>query len=127
MDTDPGEILAECSDEEKYFEPNVKYRTNGNNNRIWEPSGEDIYELYQQIKMNNVVELEWICPGRISPSQLDQINKEQNGQNDSKTEESEQTTKTEFDFDNEFDNDSNLLKNSKSRVLKKPTGNSINE
>ena len=34
----------------------------------WEPSPEDIVTLYNKISTDKVLELEWKCPGRRSPS-----------------------------------------------------------
>ncbi|KAH7644151.1 uncharacterized protein LOC124493345 [Dermatophagoides farinae] len=109
---DSSDIWADCSDEETYYEPNVHYRIHPihRNVRLWEPSGMDIVTLYEQIKTNGYVELEWKCPGRISPSQLtdnQQMDESNDGQrnNDKESGDQEQVEKTEFDFDNAFDDD----------------------
>ncbi|KAH9415076.1 hypothetical protein DERP_013546 [Dermatophagoides pteronyssinus] len=124
---DSNDIWANCSDEETYYESNVHYRLHPSNRnvRLWEPSGVDIVTLYEQIKTNGYVELEWKCPGRISPSQLtddQQMNESNDGKqnNEQESNDHEQVEKTEFDFDNAFDEDSTLSPNkSTNRLLGK--------
>ncbi|OTF78282.1 PAXIP1-associated protein-like protein, partial [Euroglyphus maynei] len=127
---DSNDIWADCSDEETYYESNVHYRSHPTqrNVRLWEPTGVDIVNLYEQIKTNGYVELEWKCPGRISPSQLTDDDQQMNELNDAKRNDekdeidgNEQVEKTEFDFDNAFDDDGDgdLTLSPKNRVLGK--------
>ena len=112
---------VECSDDENYFEPSDNYRISSDGTRIWEPSGVDIVRLYEEIEANGFNKLEWQCPGRISPSQLNQdANDGQYSQLDDSNSLTNQT-KSKFDFDNEFD-DASFKKTSNTRVAKRAQG-----
>ncbi|KPM09779.1 PAXIP1-associated protein-like protein [Sarcoptes scabiei] len=115
------DFLAECSDEEQFFDPNEKYRQlkiGSRTVRIWEPSGSDIANLYEEIKEKGVVDLEWQCPGRISPTEYDSMmNAKSESPNTSSTDQT-QADKTEFDFDNDFDDETNPIE-TKSQVMRK--------
>ncbi len=51
---------AECSDDDKYSPTNEK--------GVWEPEPQDIKALYEKINNGETLILEWVCPGRKSPS-----------------------------------------------------------
>lgn len=40
----------------------------GQKGNIWEPKPEDIKTLYQRLSSGENLELDWMCPGRRSPS-----------------------------------------------------------
>ena len=117
----------DCSDDENYFSQDVHYRTSSDGTRVWEPCGDDIVLLYEEIELKGYVPLEWQCPGRISPTQFDQINKEKSSiteSNNSST--NNDQTKSEFDFDNDFGfDDGDTLSTSNSRVTKRTQGMSF--
>lgn len=118
MDETESIDCVECSDEEGYFEPQIVYRTKEDGSRIWEPRGEDIVLLYEEIEAKTFNPLDWKCPGRISPSQLDQLEAKVKA---NETNDSINTSqiKSEFDFDNDFDDDDNFGNNQNNLVTKR--------
>ena len=54
------EILANCSDDEI----GSFYKEHGN----WEPTSEEIINMYEILDSSGVLDFEWQCPGRRSPS-----------------------------------------------------------
>ncbi|KAJ6220011.1 hypothetical protein RDWZM_005823 [Blomia tropicalis] len=117
---DDSNWVVECSDEEDYFEPNIEYRT-VNGIRVWEPSGEDIVRLYEEIEANGYNKLEWQCPGRISPSQLNQDNvvNDQSDETEINDDVNDKKDKSKFDFDIDFDDDDDQFNASSARVPKR--------
>ncbi|UYV71999.1 hypothetical protein LAZ67_9001527, partial [Cordylochernes scorpioides] len=84
--------IIECSDDE--------YASNSKN---WEPSPEEIISLYTELHEKGILELEWKCPGRRSPS----VHSAETESVDKKAQEDEdaankRTEATEFDFDEEI-------------------------
>lgn len=99
---------VECSDEEGYFDRAVNYRIlPAGGGRIWEPSGGDIARLYGEMETVGFNKLQWQCPGRISPSQLqtESIDGQFENKEDSDSLTTGSQTKSKFDFDNEFDDE----------------------
>lgn len=92
-----------CSDEEKYG-----LRDSMDD---WEPSPEEIIELYEQIDREKILELEWQCPGRRPPTPLN-ISDGQNNQDENLSEIKEEEN-TDFDFKDEM---------SQLRLNVRPTG-----
>ena len=56
------ELYVACSDEELYE------CQGGNAGCAWHPAPEEIVELYNTINEKGILELDWKCPGRRSPS-----------------------------------------------------------
>ena len=104
----PSNWSVECSDEEGYFDSAINYRQlPAGGGRIWEPSGEEIARLYGEMETVGFNRLQWQCPGRISPSQLQ--TETTDGQFENAEEGNNQgggaQTKSKFDFDTEFDDE----------------------
>lgn len=104
----PSNWSVECSDEEGYFDSAINYRQlPAGGGRIWEPSGEEIARLYGEMETVGFNRLQWQCPGRISPSQLQ--TETTDGQFENAEEGNNQAggaqTKSKFDFDTEFDDE----------------------
>lgn len=120
---DSHHCSVECSDEETYFEPSESYRSTASGSRIWEPTGDAIGRLYEEIETTGVNKLEWQCPGRISPSQFN-LQEPDDGQFTALEEGGSlaggDQTKSKFDFDDEFDND-NFGSSSNAKVAAKRT------
>lgn len=111
--------VVECSDEESYFEADKHYRTTAEGGRIWEPSGEDIVHLYEEIHSKGFNQLDWQCPGKLSPSQLEHLEEEPLDNNCSGLVGQTQA-KSEFDFDNDFED--NTFRATATRVPKRSQG-----
>lgn len=101
-ESDDGFILG-CSDEEKYGLKDCM--------DDWEPSPEEIVELYEQIAREKILELEWQCPGRRPPTPLNSLDS-QNSQDENSSEIKEEEN-TDFDFKDEM---------SQLRLSVRPTG-----
>lgn len=86
------DLILGCSDEEKY---GLKDSMDD-----WEPSPEEIIELYEQIEREKVLELEWQCPGRRPPTPLSMTDSHNNDDEDSSDEREEENT--DFDFKDEM-------------------------
>lgn len=84
-----------CSDEER-FNPAKERGVN----TPWEPKAEEILRMYTILSEKGVLELEWQCPGRRSPSVH---SNESDGADRRAVEENETKTvePNEFDFDDE--------------------------
>ncbi|XP_067122687.1 PAXIP1-associated glutamate-rich protein 1 [Centruroides vittatus] len=80
-----------CSDEEK------------ESCRIWEPKPEEILDLYIKLEKRGILDLEWQCPGRRSPSvhssESECVDRKQMDDEDLKLKRCEPN---EFDFDDEM-------------------------
>lgn len=60
--TNPSEteVLANCSDDEI----GTLYKEHGS----WQPTPEEIINMYETLDSEGVLDFEWECPGRRSPS-----------------------------------------------------------
>ncbi|CAN7997272.1 unnamed protein product [Ixodes hexagonus] len=85
-----------CSDDEKF----PARTTDARGNPSWEPNPEEIIELYSSLSKKGVLDLEWQCPGRRSPSVH---SNESDGADRRAAEEDEAkpVEPNEFDFDDE--------------------------
>lgn len=90
-DEEEEEWSVSCSDDEKY---NMTLKSKA----VWEPKPQEIIELYRSLDEKAVLELEWVCPGKRSPSpsaEEDEESSEDGQDSDSKKE----PEPNEFDFD----------------------------
>lgn len=75
--------VVECSDDELATEA----KESGDN---WEPTPNEIMTMYELLESKGVLDLEWQCPGRRSPSvnstQSDLLEKGSDEDEDNKTE-----------------------------------------
>ncbi|XP_076369241.1 PTIP binding protein Pa1 isoform X2 [Tachypleus tridentatus] len=85
-----------CSDEEKYFGTKEESVSSQN----WEPKAEDIVRLYNILDKRGIIELEWHCPGRRSPS-VHSNESESIDRRMPEIEDSKQLEPNEFDFDDD--------------------------
>ncbi|XP_054163377.1 mucin-2-like [Oppia nitens] len=108
--TDDLSFKIECSDDENYDNNENNYRV-VNGKKVWEPTGADIARLYQQLEAKGFIELRWQCPGRRSPSvhNLAINNKPDVIDNDTNGSDNKSSLMNEFDFENDFNDDHNLL------------------
>ncbi|XP_054715927.1 PAXIP1-associated glutamate-rich protein 1-like [Uloborus diversus] len=87
--------VINCSDDE--FSSSAKGREG-----IWEPTPEEIINMYDILDSKGVMDFEWQCPGRRSPS----VNSNKSDMNDkgsiSDDEANKKIEPNEFDFDDEF-------------------------
>lgn len=95
-----------CSDEEKY---GLKDPMDD-----WEPSPDEIVELYEQIERDKILELEWQCPGRRPPTPVN-VTDNQNNQDENSSETKEEEN-SDFDFKDEM---------SQLRLSVRPTGEHV--
>jgi len=63
-------LLAECSDDEELSRCGLSYGHN------WSPKIEELEVLYQRIKNEKVLELQWKCPGRRNPNEEQKVSEE---------------------------------------------------
>jgi hypothetical protein len=110
-------FCIECSDDENYSNFEDNYRV-VNGKRIWEPNGDQIESLYGELETKGFIELKWYCPGRRSPSVNSLINTinsqktdilDPNHDNDI----NKSNHLNEFDFEQEFNNETNHSINTK--------------
>lgn len=94
LTTSENEIIAICSDDEI----GISYKEHG----TWEPTSEEIVDLYEALDTKGVLDFEWQCPGRRSPSatsiKSDFIEKGTLSDDDV----NKLTEPNEFDFKDEF-------------------------
>lgn len=94
QDSESGWVES-CSDEEKYHAT-----TDANGKLTWEPKPEEIVQLYNILSKKGVLDLEWHCPGRRSPSvhsnESESVERRATEEDEKKTAEP-----NEFDFDDE--------------------------
>ncbi|KAG8181092.1 hypothetical protein JTE90_016605 [Oedothorax gibbosus] len=87
--------VVDCSDDELANEA----KESGD---MWEPTPSEIMTMYELLESKGVLEFEWQCPGRRSPSvnstQSDLLEKGTASDEDNKAE----AEPNEFDFDDEF-------------------------
>ena len=99
-------FVVDCSDDENYDNNESNYRL-VLEQRVWEPKGGQIAQLYRQLESKGFIELRWQCPGRRSPSvhniaiggQRSDTNDNDLNINDNKTND----LLNEFDFESEMD------------------------
>ncbi|XP_023932437.1 PAXIP1-associated glutamate-rich protein 1 [Lingula anatina] len=94
MTSEEGEVWCiTASDDDENYGP-VK--------GVWEPTIEDIVTLYERLVKDEVLELEWISPGRRPPEKekeaVDDVSQEPDTPQETPTKE-EPVAPTEFDFD----------------------------
>jgi len=106
-------LNVECSDDENYGNSQDNFRL-VDGKRIWEPTGEQIGQLYQQLESKGFIELRWQCPGRRSPSVhslINTINSQKNcetSDHDTNNTDNLKTELNEFDFETDFNNESTI-------------------
>ncbi|XP_015921007.1 PAXIP1-associated glutamate-rich protein 1 [Parasteatoda tepidariorum] len=101
-ESDSDDWVINCSDEELVSTSETQ--------ESWEPSPQEILNMYEILESNSVLELEWRCPGRRSPSvnsnKSDLLEKGSISDEDS----NKQVEPNEFDFDDEFGSERPSLK-----------------
>lgn len=94
MAASEDEVIASCSDDEIVS----TWKEKG----TWEPTPEEIINMYDMLESKGVLEFEWQCPGRRSPS----VSSIKSDLIDKNTLSDEDVTKlsepNEFDFNDEF-------------------------
>lgn len=94
--TEDEEWSVPHSDEESY-----SYSETSGGQSAWEPSPADIIQLYQVLGSKGILDLEWQCPGRRSPS----VHSNESESIDKRPMDSEDNNKNfepnEFDFEDE--------------------------
>uniref|UniRef100_A0A1B6CU17 PAXIP1-associated glutamate-rich protein 1 n=1 Tax=Clastoptera arizonana TaxID=38151 RepID=A0A1B6CU17_9HEMI len=84
-----------CSDEEGFGLGNEITSAN------WEPSPEDIVDLFGKIDRGEVFQLDWQCPGRRPPTPAD-ANDSFNDNEDERLSDLKQDIKSDFDFEEDM-------------------------
>lgn len=83
-----------CSDEEAFELTDEKTARN------WEPSPEEIVELFDKLDKGEILQLDWQCPGRRPPTP-DDANDSQNNNHDEASE-LKHEEKSDFDFEDDM-------------------------
>lgn len=109
------EQTVDCSDDELYDVKN-RITTNHKGEKVWEPEGAKIAELYSQIEKDQVLTLKWTCPGRRPPSSHSDSTEERKIQIESLDIKDKSSESNQFDFDEDQpQNSTNFLKVAKRR------------
>ncbi|KAF8772962.1 PAXIP1-associated glutamate-rich protein 1A-like [Argiope bruennichi] len=91
----PDDWSINCSDDE--LSTAAK-----DSNDMWEPSPEEIISMYEILESKGVLEFEWQCPGRRSPS-VNSMKSDLMDKGPASNEDSKLTAEpNEFDFNDEF-------------------------
>uniref|UniRef100_T1INR3 PAXIP1-associated glutamate-rich protein 1 n=1 Tax=Strigamia maritima TaxID=126957 RepID=T1INR3_STRMM len=97
-DEEEEDWSVSCSDDEKYNNTSNKSKV------MWEPKPEEIVELYKVLSEKGILEIEWKCPGRRSPSPppSNATLQDDSGDENQMDEQKNVAESTEFEFDDDM-------------------------